>query len=1542
MPRAINFLKLGYQVRQTRPALSDAARNTTAFFMNQYIHRGRVFEADAPELYRRCNAILSRLCQIAGLNPNNFKLSIIGGMIEELTDGIQPNAWIFRETGDICLTTGLLKKEGLTEGELAAVLSHELGHFLKYQPNREIPKRFKNPLFREYARGTLLAKRQNEEFEGDELGLLLLDGAGYSVDEAISMANWLSTTETKKRSDGTKNNRRTVTPIKILDPYSTHPNMGNRIGIMQNIIEHPKFAWKNRNAASKHLLDKSMPRLFSTHTEIPSLDDLMHTHHLDLMDIKTVNRFARETVLDQSSLVFDFTRLFLEAENLERPAGIIKNLKEQGKNGDLVSRAYLQALLCAIYIKAVRKGRATEALRSLEKENEIEVEEVMLSLLSFFENIASNFDDFESDLASHIPHFDDKVFSEPESLSFLKVTLKQMVNPLPRSFLRDHIIGELLRLPHLIKGREKYTEINYPYNPLGFPLGFDELKISGVKDLVRLLHGSSLIAQGELYETLNELREEKHKGTLDKLYIYKELDKTMDSSLADQANYVLDSAGPYDRAKLEASLEESVAMATALDKIENPSGPDIVISDDSLQPLLIRMYRHHQSVAARYRDPFLKERVLQFGRIVLLRHLEAIPVEFWNKETIRAVKKMPRSSEKNQLLILLHLDGKEPLDEAELVFEKIPQPDEAQSLGPDLTLLNSFGFIEPGAAEVIYPSGQRVLDRFMAKKFPQKGRLLLDQVVQTIPRPSPGRDELLDRVRIRGLKHSQALLDAYWSPAAAYTKAYQICRAWMKRVNSADPKTFQAILEITAEFPSLRRRMAREWTDRFGITQEEYPGILTARSETDVIDVFNGGIIELSKSQSHLARTALALASFSSSLSRDEFSLLSVQRLEHSRFKEWSEFEFGRGSPSDADSRKNSADAIRFRINFYSDYFPLHAENTLTIARLILEDTKFSLHSIPFMDNKPLPNPRFTRHSLITEEIKEMKKWKAGELFTNFMQAMGAEEAIAFYEELFLGRDGIAKDAGVFRDLENIFMEGIGLLLQEKKVPLARAETVKNGIQELLTKLPYDVRVRVWIHILASISQKLSIGEITREAVRPLRAAGGKLMQTVHSLTTGIDSTLEEATRLALDQTARFSLLDGIQFLAFRLPKSPFDQHQKYTLLGQGTVRAAIGGIGGTVPEEAFLMVHAGPSQPDVISGIQEFISKITSKGNYFPLSANQFKGLVIQTEEERVKGFTNHIEYGELHKWKLAQVTIPRIIEHNHDWSRVELVAGLPYASLASAERKRVAQELIDASLAQFSHPVAQDTFLINPEFHKGNILVDRNGKSWLVDCGLIGTVNQEDLNSLLSVFAGYRSHGLPQAAASLFHRNSVSSLSVIDEQKRKDLVNSIKTIGQQLEAGIPPELLFSSLVSSVNKTLGSEVKPGADILFRALQHLAPYFHELGQAPKELSAMLDSLSQKEPSGLSREIQAAMQSGDQAQQNIIPKGIAVGKKTRSGGIYAVGVLTEDLDLEPSKPPAPNMVRCKTKDLAQYVLRQDLMIQTGSQWIPIEEYLKKRS
>lgn len=1481
MKNVINFQNLGYHVRRQFPQATQAAKNNAAFILNPYIAKGRLISpATAPEVYDRCNAVLSRLLKVIEIDRDPVKLHIV--------DDIQANGFILRDTGDVCLTTALLKKEKLTEGELAYVLAHELGHYLTHQP-KGLPKRFKNPLFREYALGTAAAKRQDEEYQVDELSLVIMDRAGFSVDEAVTMAERMSGAVGETG--------------KILTPHSTHPEGKYRTGALRSIISSPKYVWQSRNEASKRLFEKDPKfRPGAQKTEMQfNIEGIT-----DPFAIETLNEIARNYALDEKTIVWDFYRLTSNDSLPDRSKlrSFILKLKEPGRKKDVVASYYLQALVSCLYIEAVRAGRGEERLQWLKDKCGIGTAEVQTALLALIKSGQNVF-------VENIHRENKGEYVDYEDME-LDVNFKEFIRPFPRSNLRDLLIGETLRTPLLVKGREKYLMDELELHTLPFTVG--EIKDDKAVEFLQLLFGTAIIDE-ETFLTPD---------FIDKSGDRTVFEITLGYDLAMEVSVICRTGMPYDRGRMESRLSDVLSFYGELEKFD--------------QSHFIDNYVELVEIAKSHKDEFSRKRVEEFGRIILLRFLETVPAENWEERAFSLVEELPASSEKNHLLVLLHKAGRRAIKDEELVFEAIPRPDEAGAgaQSGDLTLLNSFGFIDTFAAEAVYPSGQRIIDRFMAERLPQNGPLDFDRIVELIPRPSPGRDELLDRA-------ARPILDAYWSPAAAYAKAYQIAIGWMNGEKGKERGTFQAICDITEEFPSLRKRMVREWTDRFGIIKDDYEQVLSARSEVDAVDVYKGGIVEFGGKGKYFAKLSVCLASFASALSRGGFSLLSFQQIDTGNYNKKRKHyhpvisDHGITDPgiTEAEIKEEEKERqILLRMKIYADYAPFLSENAVRIAGLLEDNIRFQAHSIPFVDDQPVSNPRFGREEMISEGLGEMKKWDGGKIFSNFMQAMGWEEAIVFYENLFFGDEGIMANDRIFGQLEDIFIRGVGLLLQEKKIPLVRVETVREGMRTLLENQSPEIRAKIWARILAGIAQKLSLGEITREAVKPLGSAGGKLMQAIHSLVAGVDPTLEEATRLALDQTASFSLFDGLQFLGFRTEQSVFDSHLRYDLLGQGTVRAAVGGMDGTVPDEAFLLVHALSSDQRVVRGLTGFIDQIEKKGRYFPLTGSQFRGLVGQIEEERASGFKNHIRYGEHFDWQLGEVRIPRVIENNGDWARLELVGGVPYTALVGEEKQQAAGKIVAAAFGQFGRQTAAGNYLINPEFHPGNIMIDPAGNIHLVDCGLIGEATEEDFMSLLSLLAAFKSQGLPGAAIALFMRKNITSLSEIEDNKRKVFLDSLRTLKGQVDAGTPPELLLPALASVAQKAGGPESTPGIEILFRALQHLAPYLREIGPAA-DLLGQLSSDPDPAQNKFASELSAGLEGSQSRSSRIIPQGIAVGKRLQDGKIATIGILVREIDLDaPSQ--FPGMIGVVVEGLKQFVRPDDLRIQKGNTWLALSE------
>lgn len=405
-------------------------------------------------------------------------------------------------------------------------------------------------------------------------------------------------------------------------------------------------------------------------------------------------------------------------------------------------------------------------------------------------------------------------------------------------------------------------------------------------------------------------------------------------------------------------------------------------------------------------------------------------------------------------------------------------------------------------------------------------------------------------------------------------------------------------------------------------------------------------------------------------------------------------------------------------------------------------------------------------------------------------------------------------------------------------------------------------------------------------------------MQAIHSLTVGVDATLEEATRTALDQTAAFTLFDALQFLAFRVG-NVFDLYGSYHLLGQGTIRAAIAGKQGK-SGEAFLLVHAGPASPAVVNGLNAFIREITRQGSFFPLTSAQFRGLIDQTEEERTGGFGNHQRYGEFFDWRLNDVVIPQIIESFPDWARVELVSGIPFSLFPEERKREVAQRVISAAQRQLTKWSKEGTGLINPEFHAGNLLVGEGNELFLVDCGLTGEIAQGDVMSLLGTLAAFRQEGLVGAAA-FFMRPKIKTLGEINPEKREEFLSSLGVIERQISVGAPPELLLPSLASVALRAVGMKPGSGLETLFRALQHLAPYFRLSGGASSSLLAALPKIGDL---SLTAEIREALSQNSSTVANRLPRGLTVGKRGKDRKIISLGVLAgKARDLFLQKMPA---------------------------------------
>lgn len=1506
----IDFLKKGFVVTGGVKKISPAHQNNLRYHLHLAHAQDKLF---LPNPGSDLQEVFGRLLVVLGKKADDLQIYVIRDD--------QTNAYWMRGTNAVFVTTGLLQKPNLTKGELARVLGHELAHYLLYKPNQKIPERFKDPLFRDLFRQTQAAQRQSEEYGADAIGLMIADAAGYSVDEGLEMDRWLAEVGGVKKSGVSQSSR--VLSFGESHPYSTY-----RVKETERILRDPCFVWKSRVCAAEAYTDSA--EAFSK----PSWKVEELSAKINPLDRKILEKIAQNPVfagfpLTEENIVYRLAE-FVHGHRITRgkeTAEALRAFKKRSSGGDVVARAYVSALVTKIYWDSVneKSGEATrDCLEWLDAECGISQDEVMLNVLGYLESYDGNF----------VERFDlDGNYIENKNV-FPPVNFKKLVSAFPISSLRDQLIGAVLRLPDVLKDREQFIKFrDYGcdgYDRVNLPLNEYHLSVDrkDLQTLVQLLYGEYILQPG-LRSGLahNLLREEDDDRSPCAL-----IDKTMTVSLAP---YLMSIAQgwPYNRAKLEEVLKDNRDIARYFEE----AGADIFYQRD-----VLKVYNYLQTSAKSYSDPIIRERIQVAARLVVLRHLEVLPVADWSDESIAVIESWPNSTERNHLLILLDQGKRRPVQAHELLFCDIPSADEVnQQQGLRLSLMVATH------EEAVYPSGQRMLDQFMASLLPGKGSLVPSQIVALIPRSSPMRDQLLDRCEAVTLKEATDLLGLYWNPMAAYAKAFEISQTWLDH-SSGNRSVLKNILKITDEFPSLRRRLVNTWVDRFGVEASDYAVLLEAYTDSDAFDMYRGVALDGTRQATQRQKAASCLGSFASAISRNDYSLLSVQ------FVDKRSYSVGRNKNINIQEQRAEES-----INLYRSYTPLLPEEAASLIHKIARGDRYQIHRIPFVDGKPLPNPRFKRNVFITDGLKDLKKWEAGKSFSRFMSAMGWEEAVLFYEELLLGAEGVMQHPDLFKQIEEIFLEGIHLMLEEKGVLLSRALQVKKGLQLLLKYQSPEVCGQIWARILAGIAQQQELGEIVREAVRPLgAAAGAKLMQAIHSLTRGVDTTLERATSLALDQTARFSLFQCLQFQGAR-GVDPFEVHDRYQMLGQGSVRAGMAGRGGAVKDSAYLMVHAAAADDRIVEGIGQFIRELRDQGHYFPLSPSQFRDLVESTDQERLRGFQHHREYRERYAENPDfPLHIPEIYEAYEDWARLELVQGSPYASLPISEKIEVAAMMIGASMAQLLTMV-EEQCLVNPEMHGGNVLY-KNPLGSLVDCGLIEHVTLHDVEDFFAAQTGYNHQGIRGAAAAILEKRKLN-FEDLKPGAQAALVSGLTVYEEQGQTA--PELLISGVVEMTLGALGETLSTGLGALFRSLQPLAPYFRDLKEAG-ELGRILGPLQQVMSTYgkgydtrewvVAIESRVAHMSSSSLGVNLklkhIPKGMGIGRMMRDGRVNSLNTSAHELDPEKLETTHPytGRLKCMTTDGAREVVHflkpEELRIQLQDpgqepRWVTLEEWKK---
>lgn len=156
------------------------------------------------------------------------------------------NAWAM-PGGKMAFYTALAEKNNLTEGEIAAIVGHEMGHALKEHSKKQQGASVISGLAVQLGASAVQAKTgyssntvnkgasllheygldkpysRNHEYEADAIGMKLMAQAGYNPQEAINV--W-------KKMNARDSSRNTM----LGNIMSTHPNNDNRIQAMQKLL----------------------------------------------------------------------------------------------------------------------------------------------------------------------------------------------------------------------------------------------------------------------------------------------------------------------------------------------------------------------------------------------------------------------------------------------------------------------------------------------------------------------------------------------------------------------------------------------------------------------------------------------------------------------------------------------------------------------------------------------------------------------------------------------------------------------------------------------------------------------------------------------------------------------------------------------------------------------------------------------------------------------------------------------------------------------------------------------------------------------------------------------------------------------------------------------------------------------------------------------------------------------------------------------------------------------------------------------------------
>jgi metalloendopeptidase OMA1, mitochondrial len=145
--------------------------------------RGRALPDDHPDV-ARCRRIVERLARAADIEPlqREIRLRVKGYTFEWQVTVVrerQANAFCL-PAGKMVVFTGIIPIAG-TDGQLAAVLSHEMAHALAHHASERVARE-------QTGAGALGQLRYDrfQESEADHIGVFLMAFAGYDPDDAVT------------------------------------------------------------------------------------------------------------------------------------------------------------------------------------------------------------------------------------------------------------------------------------------------------------------------------------------------------------------------------------------------------------------------------------------------------------------------------------------------------------------------------------------------------------------------------------------------------------------------------------------------------------------------------------------------------------------------------------------------------------------------------------------------------------------------------------------------------------------------------------------------------------------------------------------------------------------------------------------------------------------------------------------------------------------------------------------------------------------------------------------------------------------------------------------------------------------------------------------------------------------------------------------------------------------------------------------------------------------------------------------------------------